>query len=92
MNSSVSPDRPPVFPGCLFEFVTLMITPYDVFSYPSLPDIFRCPAASFFVYAVFKVRTRLRAANGDEGIRTLDPLLARQVLSQLSYTPELMEK
>ena len=25
--------------------------------------------------------------NGDEGIRTLDPLLARQVLSQLSYAP-----
>ena len=25
--------------------------------------------------------------NGDEGIRTHDPLLARQVLSQLSYTP-----
>ena len=24
---------------------------------------------------------------GDKGIRTLDPLLARQVLSQLSYTP-----
>ena len=27
--------------------------------------------------------------NGDGGIRTLDPLLARQVLSQLSYTPIL---
>ena len=27
-------------------------------------------------------------ASGDEGIRTLDPLLARQVLSQLSYTPK----
>ena len=26
-------------------------------------------------------------SNGDKGIRTLDPLLARQVLSQLSYTP-----
>ena len=26
-------------------------------------------------------------SNGDEGIRTPDPLLARQVLSQLSYTP-----
>ena len=26
-------------------------------------------------------------ANGDEEIRTLDPLLARQVLSQLSYIP-----
>ena len=28
--------------------------------------------------------------NGDEGIRTLDPLLARQVLSQLSYTPRVL--
>ena len=26
---------------------------------------------------------------GDKGIRTLDPLLARQVLSQLSYTPSV---
>ena len=26
-------------------------------------------------------------ASGDGEIRTLDPLLARQVLSQLSYTP-----
>ena len=26
---------------------------------------------------------------GDKGIRTLDPLRARQVLSQLSYTPNL---
>ena len=28
-----------------------------------------------------------RFIGGDEGIRTLDPLLAGQVLSQLSYTP-----
>ena len=27
------------------------------------------------------------APSGDKGIRTLDPLLARQVLSQLSYIP-----
>ena len=27
------------------------------------------------------------AGGGDEGNRTLDPLLAGQVLSQLSYTP-----
>ena len=27
------------------------------------------------------------SANGDGEIRTLDPLLARQVLSQLTYTP-----
>ena len=29
------------------------------------------------------------SGNGDGEIRTLDPLLARQVLSQLSYTPGL---
>ena len=29
-------------------------------------------------------------ANGDGEIRTLDPLLARQVLSQLSYTPTII--
>ena len=28
-------------------------------------------------------------SGGDKEIRTLDPLLARQVLSQLSYTPRL---
>ena len=28
-----------------------------------------------------------RIFGGDEGIRTHDPLLAKQVLSQLSYTP-----
>ena len=28
--------------------------------------------------------------SGDEEIRTLDPLLARQVLSQLSYGPKLI--
>ena len=37
---------------------------------------------------VFKVHAhRFHDVRGDEGIRTLDPLLARQVLSQLSYTP-----
>ena len=30
---------------------------------------------------------RLFASGGDDGIRTHDPLLAGQVLSQLSYTP-----
>ena len=30
---------------------------------------------------------RLSSVGGDDGIRTHDPLLAGQVLSQLSYTP-----
>ena len=40
-------------------------------------------------YEVFKVHYSARyfLPSGDGGIRTLDPLLARQVLSQLSYTP-----
>ena len=33
------------------------------------------------------VLIKLLSTNGDGEIRTLDPLLARQVLSQLSYTP-----
>ena len=33
---------------------------------------------------------KLSLPGGDEGNRTLDPLLAGQVLSQLSYTPVIM--
>ena len=41
-----------------------------------------------FLYEVFKVQYyRHFCLNGDGEIRTLDPLLARQVLSQLSYAP-----
>ena len=36
------------------------------------------------------VLIKLLSANGDGEIRTLDPLLARQVLSQLSYAPLLI--
>ena len=35
------------------------------------------------------LRLLIELSNGDGEIRTLDPLLARQVLSQLSYTPIL---
>ena len=38
-------------------------------------------------FIAFKVFNCLLTVSGDKGIRTLDPLLARQVLSQLSYTP-----
>ena len=43
-----------------------------------------------FQYAVFKVHvlvTRPFGLSGDNEIRTRDLLLARQALSQLSYTP-----
>ena len=43
-----------------------------------------------FLYSVFNVPFSCdfrRSHGGDERNRTADPLLARQVLSQLSYTP-----
>ena len=43
----------------------------------------------FFSICSFQGAIRHSRAYGDEGIRTPDPLLARQVLSQLSYTPVL---
>ena len=42
------------------------------------------------LYAIITVKsigTSFHKMSGDGEIRTLDPLLARQVLSQLSYTP-----
>ena len=39
------------------------------------------------VFVVHSSRSEHLFAGGDEEIRTLDPLLAGQVLSQLSYTP-----
>ena len=42
----------------------------------------------FLRCVVFKeLLWKLLVSDGDKGIRTLDPLLARQVLSQLSYVP-----
>ena len=44
-----------------------------------------------FSFSNFVLRRKpLIEIGGDEGIRTLDPLLAGQVLSQLSYTPMFM--
>ena len=37
--------------------------------------------------AIIIFASALKLSNGDKEIRTPDPLLARQVLSQLSYTP-----
>ena len=45
-------------------------------------------SANFHANATFAIKFHKNLiANGDGEIRTLDPLLARQVLSQLSYAP-----
>ena len=41
-------------------------------------------------FSKYMADTENTVSNGDGEIRTLDPLLARQVLSQLSYTPMLV--
>ena len=43
---------------------------------------------SFFLFSFQCALFRGLPLGGDEQIRTVDPLLARQVLSQLSYTPK----
>ena len=90
---SVAPLVLGLFVACL---VTLSCNTSDVLieSFESLllfDLLFMILSRYSFQYVVFKVRgtpqAKLLSANGDGEIRTLDPLLARQVLSQLSYTP-----
>ena len=52
----------------------------------------RCFVSTFLCqnsqhFCLLLLASQLLLTNGDGEIRTLDPLLARQVLSQLSYTP-----
>ena len=46
-----------------------------------------CHCYDFFVFLCVVFNVLWLVASGDNEIRTRDPLLARQVLSQLSYTP-----
>ena len=62
-------------------FSDVLISEFHLFSSLTL-------SYHFSLYEVFKVHsTDFFLSSGDEEIRTLDPLLARQVLSQLSYIP-----
>ena len=47
------------------------------------------PSRTFALVFTFSLREK-RKPGGDEENRTPDPLLARQVLSQLSYTPKFI--
>ena len=52
-------------------------------------SLYRCVRSYIHLYRLLLClfSARRLAAGGDDGIRTHDPLLAGQVLSQLSYTP-----
>ena len=47
----------------------------------------RCLSQGASIRFLLPIKLNYLSFGGDEGIRTLDPLLAGQVLSQLSYTP-----
>ena len=58
----------------------------------SLVDLNTFYCALGFLYASIQNPLACKTClNGDGEIRTLDPLLARQVLSQLSYAPMLVK-
>ena len=62
-----------------------------LFEHPHFRSSARALKYKYFIslaYALQRVCS-LRYLRGDEGSRTPDPLLARQVLSQLSYTPKI---
>ena len=56
------------------------------------PSVVSSPSIDVFLIICSFQGTIIETDNclsGGKGIRTLDPLLARQVLSQLSYTPKI---
>ena len=62
-----------------FAFISLHVSHYSA----NRP----CSLASKLASSLSVCLSIAHCYRGDKGIRTLDPLLARQVLSQLSYTP-----
>ena len=70
--------RPHAYQACALTFWAM--SPFVIATTGISPLVF---ASSLWTTSVFSTD------GGDEGIRTLDPLLAGQVLSQLSYTPIL---
>ena len=58
-----------------------------VFACRGFPTPFRIPSFYRKDPKAHRFTRTFRSFDGDDGIRTHDPLLAGQVLSQLSYTP-----
>ena len=68
-------------------FVPLCFTHHGHFSNVLLLERFRAPGSKLPPHSFVQIRPLSSCFRGDNEIRTRDPLLARQVLSQLSYIP-----
>ena len=78
---------PPAIAG-IDEIVPTVIRKNHNYFHNKFFSIYNYLFRFFFLYSVFNEQfCRRLSAGGDDGIRTHDPLLAGQVLSQLSYTP-----
>ena len=74
-----------------FVFTLLDSFGLRIFRYAS--DVLYLKYLRFNLYSICSFQgtfAEVLLPNGDGEIRTLDPLLARQVLSQLSYTPTVL--
>ena len=74
-----------------FPFLSSVLSPLSSRLVRGLRDLLLRKAfrliPDFRFYSVLCSLTSVFSFGGDEEVRTLDPLRARQVLSQLSYTP-----
>jgi hypothetical protein len=84
----------PRHPPCALSSLTYVLSPSRL-SNPKSNLLFTLSASSYIylrysivnVHKHFNLLDQFYWSGGDNEIRTHDPLLARQVLSQLSYTP-----
>ena len=73
---------------CFLTISTVNVQIYQIDTFKiQLISICSFQGTFLLVHRPQLVFIKLLSASGDGEIRTLDPLLARQVLSQLSYTP-----
>ena len=86
----------PMLPSCRsFVLRPVPVQPPLPLQFLSVPPPLRFPSVSLAGFGTFpslrlpfaSLQQRFAAGGGDEEVRTPDPLRARQVLSQLSYTP-----
>ena len=80
-----------VFPLLAFRLKAFAARSFSKVVFPLLAFRLKAFAARSFLEVVFLFAEQTKILGGDNEIRTHDPLLARQVLSQLSYTPVFNE-
>ena len=70
-------------------FCNLSIAGFDIFMSFTSDNLYSLSSFTLFSFqGTTNIVSDAFASGGDEEDRTPDPLLARQVLSQLSYTPK----